>query len=70
MKFGLIFFSGYEAGAAGDVFRLVIEGARFADRHGFSAVWILDRHFTKDGHLFPNPSVIQAALRGRPGGST
>jgi natural product biosynthesis luciferase-like monooxygenase protein len=62
MEFGLIFFSASEPGGAGDAYRLVIEAAKFADRHGFSAVWIPERHFTKDGHLYPNPAVIQAAL--------
>src|SRR5215469_4440553 len=62
MKFGLIFFSSSEAHFSGDKYRLVIESTKFADSHGFSSVWIPERHFTKDGWLYPNPAVLQAAL--------
>ncbi len=62
ITFGLIFFSSSEAPFSGDMYRLVIESTRFADQHGFSSVWIPERHFTKDGWLYPNPAVLQAAL--------
>src|SRR5215469_11542969 len=62
MKFGLIFFSSSEAHFSGDKYRLVIESTKFADSHGFSSVWVPERHFTKDGWLYPNPAVLQAAL--------
>ncbi|MBV8695385.1 MAG: LLM class flavin-dependent oxidoreductase [Ktedonobacteraceae bacterium] len=62
MQFGLIFFSSNEAPLGADKYRLVIESTRFADAHGFSSVWIPERHFTKDGWLYPNPAVLQAAL--------
>ena len=62
IEFGLIFFSSSEAPFGGDKYRLVIESARFADSHDFSSVWIPERHFTKDGWLYPNPAVLQAAL--------
>jgi len=62
MQFGLIFFSSREATDHTDKYRLLIESAKFADRHGFSSVWIPERHFTKDGWLYPNPAVLHAAL--------
>jgi phthiocerol/phenolphthiocerol synthesis type-I polyketide synthase D len=62
IAFGLMFFGGGEHQAAGDKFRLVIECARFADEHGFSAVWVPERHFTAMGCLYPNPAVLHAAL--------
>jgi len=62
MQFGLIFFSSSEAPLGSDKYRLVIESTRFADAHGFSSVWIPERHFTKDGWLYPNPALLQAAL--------
>ena len=62
IEFGLIFFSSSEAPFSGDKYRLVLESGRFADRHGFSSIWIPERHFTKDGWLYPNPAVLQAAL--------
>src|SRR5213078_4517214 len=36
--------------------------ARFADRHGFAAVWTPERHFHPFGGLYPNPSVTGAAV--------
>jgi phthiocerol/phenolphthiocerol synthesis type-I polyketide synthase D len=62
MQFGLIFFASSEAPQGKDRYRLVIDSARFADRHGFSSVWIPERHFTQDGWLYPNPAVLQAAI--------
>jgi natural product biosynthesis luciferase-like monooxygenase protein len=62
MQFGLFFFSSSEAAAEGDRYRLLFESAKFADEHGFSSVWIPERHFTKEGGLYPNPSLLQAAL--------
>ncbi len=62
MQFGLIFFASSAAPQGGDRYRLVIDSARFADRHGFSSVWIPERHFTHDGWLYPNPAVLQAAI--------
>jgi natural product biosynthesis luciferase-like monooxygenase protein/thioester reductase-like protein len=61
MKFGLIFFASQEP-ERGDRYGLVLDSARFADTHGFSSIWIPERHFTPEGSLFPNPAVIQAAL--------
>ena len=43
-------------------YRVLLEGARFADRHGFTAVWTPERHFHDFGGLFPNPSVTGAAV--------
>ena len=62
ISFGLIFFSSNEAPFGNDKYQLVIESSRYADAHGFSSVWIPERHFTKDGWLYPNPVVLQAAL--------
>src|SRR5579885_1044481 len=63
ISFGLIFFASSEAPFSGDnKYRLVIESTKYADRHGFSGVWIPERHFTRDGWLYPNPVVLLAAL--------
>jgi len=45
-----------------DKYQLLLEGAKFADTHGFKAVWNPERHFASFGGLFPNPSVTCAAL--------
>jgi natural product biosynthesis luciferase-like monooxygenase protein len=62
MEFGLMFFSGSDRPAGRDRYALVREAARFADRAGFSAVWTPERHFDEFGGLFPNPSVLSAAI--------
>jgi natural product biosynthesis luciferase-like monooxygenase protein len=62
IAFSLFFFGSYAAGRAADHYRLVLEGARFADRHEFSAIWTPERHFHEFGGLFPNPSVLSAAI--------
>jgi natural product biosynthesis luciferase-like monooxygenase protein len=61
LDFSLFYFSSDE-GAPGDRYRLLKEGARFADARGFSAVWTPERHFHAFGGLFPNPSVTSAAI--------
>ena len=39
-----------------------MDGARFADEHGFKAVWTPERHFHAFGGLYPNPAVTGAAV--------
>jgi natural product biosynthesis luciferase-like monooxygenase protein len=62
MQFSLFYFSSNEAGFEEDKYRLLIEGAKFADEHGFTSVWIPERHFHAFGGLYPNPSVLGAAV--------
>lgn len=62
MKFSLFFFSADGSTDTADKYRLLIESAQFADQHGFSAVWTPERHFQNFGGLYPNPSVLGAAL--------
>jgi len=60
MKFGVMFFSSdcnVEAPHS-----LLLEVARFADCHGFTCIWTPERHFNPFGGLFPNPSVLSAAI--------
>ncbi len=45
-----------------DKYRLLLEGAKFADKHGFAAVWTPERHFHAFGGLYPNPAVTGAAI--------
>jgi natural product biosynthesis luciferase-like monooxygenase protein len=61
MDFSLFFFA--DSGAAGgDGYELLLESARFADIHGFTAVWTPERHFHRFGGLYPNPAVTGAAV--------
>ena len=62
MDFSLFYFASAGQAAAEDSYRLLIEGAKFADRHGFKAVWTPERHFHSFGGLFPNPSLTSAVI--------
>ncbi len=62
MQFSLLYFSSNEAEFSERKYRLLLEGAKFADRHGFTAVWVPERHFHPFGGLYPNPSVLASAL--------
>lgn len=61
-EFSLFYFSSDEGQDRKDGYRLLLEGARFADTHGFSAVWTPERHFHAFGGLYPNPAVAGAAI--------
>lgn len=60
--FSLFYFASDEGEKGRDKYGLLLEGARFADRNGFEAVWTPERHFHPFGGLYPNPSVASAAI--------
>jgi iturin family lipopeptide synthetase A len=61
--FSVYYFGDYPAATApDDKYRSIIDTARFADQHGFHALWMPERHFHSFGGLFPNPVVLAAAL--------
>lgn len=63
LRFSLYYFTGRAPlTATGDSYRFLVETARFAEQHGFHAVWTPERHFHQFGGLFPNPSILSAAL--------
>jgi natural product biosynthesis luciferase-like monooxygenase protein len=62
LDFSLFYFGNETAEGDTDRYRLTLEGAKFADRHGFKAVWTPERHFHAFGGLYPNPSVMGAAI--------
>lgn len=61
MDFSFFYFAN-DNDDTGDRYRLLMEGARFADDHGFHAVWTPERHFHPFGGIYPNPSVTGAAV--------
>jgi len=62
IDFSLFYFAA-EARERGEAaYRLLLDGARFADTHGFAAVWTPERHFHPFGGLYPNPAVTSAAV--------
>ncbi|MGW1763491.1 amino acid adenylation domain-containing protein [Streptomyces sp. NPDC002073] len=62
--FSLFYFASdtAETAAGPDRYRLLMDGARFADTHDFSAVWLPERHFHAFGGSYPAPSVLAAAV--------
>jgi len=62
IQFSLFYFADDDSVIGDDKYRLYVEGAKFADRHGFKAVWTPERHFHEKAGLYPNPSILNAAL--------
>ena len=62
LDFSIFFFSADGKAGLEDPYQLLLESARFVDDKGFKAVWTPERHFQSFGGLYPNPSVISAAL--------
>lgn len=57
-----IFLWGSDDRESADKYRLMLDSARFADTHGFAAVWTPERHFHAFGGPYPNPAVTGAAI--------
>ncbi len=62
IEFSLLYFSSNEAEFTDHKYRLLLEGAKWADQNNFHAVWIPERHFHPFGGLYPEPSVLGSAL--------
>lgn len=62
MEFGLFHFGSYAESATDNKYSQLFDTVQFADKNGFVAVWTPERHFNQFGGLFPNPSVLSAAL--------
>lgn len=62
MDFSLFYFADDSQAHSVDRYELMMRGARFADDHGFCAVWTPERHFHPFGGLYPNPAVTGAAI--------
>ncbi len=61
-QFSLFYFSSDEAADSGSKYRLLLEGAAYADRNDFAAVWTPERHFHAFGGLYPNAAMSSAAV--------
>ncbi len=62
LTFSLFYFASDEGEDSENKYRLLLDGARFADQNGFEAVWTPERHFHAFGGLYPNPAVASAAV--------
>jgi natural product biosynthesis luciferase-like monooxygenase protein len=56
------FASGGGLGPTGSPYDVLLDTARLADEAGLCAVWLPERHFATFGALYPNPSLLAAAV--------
>lgn len=61
-QLGLFFFSADSADQRDGKYGMLLDSAKFADEHGFAAIWTPERHFQRFGGLYGSPSVTGAAL--------
>ena len=61
IDFGLAMW-GSDEGPGPKKYELMLESAKFGDRHGFSSFQTPERHFGAFGGPFPNPAVTGAAV--------
>lgn len=62
MGFSLFFFSGDGSVEGPGKYQLLLDTARYADANGYAGIWVPERHFVDFGGLYPNPSVLAAAI--------
>jgi natural product biosynthesis luciferase-like monooxygenase protein len=62
VDFSLLYFANREATDPPAEYDLLIDSARFADEHGFTALWVPERHFHPFGGAYPNPALAAAAV--------
>jgi natural product biosynthesis luciferase-like monooxygenase protein len=62
VDFSLFYFADDAERTGGARYRLLLDGARLADRLGLAAVWTPERHYHRFGGLYPDPAVTGAAL--------
>lgn len=65
LDFSIFFFSADGTSQGGDKYDMLMRCAEFGDRNGYKAIWMPERHFTPFGGLYPNPSVLAAAIAAR-----
>lgn len=62
LKFSLFFFSDSGSNGTNGKYELLLESAKIADREGFHAIWVPERHFHEFGGPYPNPTILLSAL--------
>jgi natural product biosynthesis luciferase-like monooxygenase protein len=65
LHFSLFFFSANGTSESRNKYELLLRCAEFGDANGFRAIWTPERHFSPFGGLYPNPSVLGAAIAAR-----
>lgn len=61
-SFSLFFFSAEAGDVAASKYDLLLSSAAFADKAGFEAVWVPERHFDAFGGPYSSPGLLLAAL--------
>lgn len=61
-RFGLLFFASQPAEFRRGKFDLFRASTQYADRAGFEAIWVPERHFHAFGGMFPNPALAGVVL--------
>ena len=61
-ELSILFFASEDQAGHQNRYRFVQDAALLADRKGFSAIWVPERHFHPFGGLFPSPAVLSASL--------
>ncbi len=62
MKYGVIYFSSDSNESHFSDYQFLIQTAKLADKLGFHRLWVPERHFHSFGGIFPNPTMVLAAL--------
>ncbi|MGW2492086.1 MupA/Atu3671 family FMN-dependent luciferase-like monooxygenase [Streptomyces sp. NPDC001606] len=62
LKWSLFFFSAGGDHTTGEHYAFLLDCARFADRNGFEAIWLPERHFDSFGGPYPAPAVLAGAV--------
>ena len=62
MDFGIMFFSSVAPDSRDGKYQLLLEAIKYVDQQDFCSVWTPERHFHQFGGLFPNPSLMSAAI--------
>lgn len=61
-ELSLFFFGNSAANTDDNPYQFVLQSARFADQHGFAAVWTPERHFHAFGAAFSDPALLASAI--------
>ncbi|PKV49523.1 amino acid adenylation domain-containing protein/natural product biosynthesis luciferase-like monooxygenase protein [Aquimarina sp. MAR_2010_214] len=61
IDFSLFYFPTGQ-GTSTNKYQLLLEGAKYADKHRFESIWVPERHFHEFGDQFPNPAIAAAAV--------
>lgn len=62
LRWSLFFFSAGGDHDAGRQYSFILDCARFAERAGFEAIWLPERHFDRFGGPYPAPAVLTGAV--------